>query len=66
MSDALEVQQAKELLAIRRLVERQADNATLWFPVGPVGSQTEQLQLALRRLHGLIEGEDTQWLKEWP
>lgn len=49
---------------VRALAQVQADASDLWFPVGNPGTQLMQLQLALRRMHGLIEGEPTPWLED--
>lgn len=49
---------------VRALASAQADDLSLWFPMGNPGTQLEQLQLALRRMHGLIEGEPTPWLED--
>jgi len=48
----------------RLLTAEQAEFHTLWWPVGGPGTQVAYLQLALRRLHGLIEGEPTPWLDD--
>lgn len=56
---AEEAQRHREAVS---LCAAQAEDLGLWFPVGAVGSQLERLQLALRRLHGVVEGEPTPWM----
>ena len=45
-----------------KLCEAQAEDAALWAPAKT--PRETYLQLALRRLHAAIDGEDTAWLDQ--
>lgn len=44
--------------AVKALLEQQADDHTLWF-----GTDAEYVRAELRKLTGLLEGEDMSWLQ---
>lgn len=41
---------------VQHIVDEQAEDPRLWFPIGERG-QLNQLQVALRKLHAAIDGQ---------